>query len=71
MLTLKDNIRKEEMPSSTLLKGFGYALWHLSGRLGQLSDKLPVCTGKEEYEDNVDEQEEEISGVIELGNGVF
>ena len=60
MLTLKDNIRKEEMPSSTLLKGFGYTLWHLSGRLGQLSDKLPVRTGDQEYENDVDKQKQEI-----------
>ena len=60
MLTLKDNIRKEEMSGSTLLKGFGYALWHLSGRLSQLSDKLPVCTGDQEYENDVDKQKQEI-----------
>ena len=34
---------------------------NLCWRIGEVADKLPICTREQEYEDDVDEEEQEVS----------
>ena len=43
------------------MEGRGEFLRDLCGRIREFANELPVSTGEEEYEDDVDEQEKEIS----------
>lgn len=50
----------EWIPSSTPLQGFCESLRYFRGGFREITYKLPICTGQEEYEDDVDKQEKEI-----------
>ena len=50
-----------DLLGTSLLQRLRQLFWDLGRRICQVSDELPICACKQENEDNINQQEQEVS----------